>query len=77
MPLWPVLLAAALFARGFSKVITEQDVGQVKWGQSCHLLSLVAPWAAALAQEQDVIGTRPVTGMRVSSILIVAHPFTW
>lgn len=45
-------------------------MGEAKWGQSCHLLSVVAPWAAALAQEQDVIGTHPMTAMQVSSILL-------
>lgn len=77
MLLWPVLLTAALFASGLPKVVTGQDMGLVKWGQSCRPLSLLARWASGLAQEQDMVGTHPTTGMEVSSIyLMVADPFT-
>lgn len=45
-------------------------MGQVKWGQPCRLLSVVAPWAAAVAREQDVVEMHPVTAMQVSAILL-------
>ena len=42
----------------------------MKGAQSCRPLSAVAPWAAALAQEQDVIRTASMAGMQVSYIFL-------